>query len=76
MDENIIVSEEITETTGEIIESAGSGNGLKTLGVMVLIAGVAYGGYRLAKKIKSMRAAKKDNIQYIDDENTADVDED
>ena len=76
MDENIIVSEEITGTTDQIIESTGSGNGWKTVGGLLLVAGVSYVIYRGAKWVNTKMKQKKEVIQYIDDEKAKDVNED
>lgn len=76
MDENIIVNDELMETTGEVIESTGCGKGLKTIGGVALIAGLAYGGWRLIKRFKNKKAAEKEIDQYFEVKSSESVDED
>lgn len=76
MEENIIVNDEIMETTSEVIESTGSGNGLKVLGGVALIVGLAYGGWRLIKKIKNRKNAEVETVDCVEEKFSVDVDED
>lgn len=59
--QEIMTNNEVVEAAEEIVE-VGSGSGLKLVGGALIIAGLAYGGYRLIKKLK----AKKDQTDVID----------
>lgn len=65
--QEIMTNNEVVEVAEEVIE-AGFGNGLKLVGGTLIIAGLAYGGYRLFKKLKSKKdAAKLDEaVDYVD----------
>lgn len=67
--QEIMTNNEVMEMTEEIVE-VGSGNGLKLVGGAMIVAGLAYGGYRLFKKFKAKKekADTIDVVEYIEDE--------
>lgn len=62
--QEIMTNNEVTEVTEEIMEVS-SGNGLKLVGGALIIAGLAYGGYRLIKKLKAKKE-KTDVVEVVD----------
>lgn len=73
MEQEIMNTEEITEVTAEVAEEmvVGSGNGLKTVGKILIVGGAIYlavkGGIKLVKwigkKIKSKKNQKEEVIE-------------
>lgn len=63
MENTEIMNNEVVDEVIDEVTTSSYGRGLKIFGGVLAIAGVAYGGYRLIKKI---RAKKKEDYGVVD----------
>lgn len=61
MENTEIMNTEVVEVAEEVV-SAGSGNGFKVVGGVLAIAGLAYGGYKLVKKLIAKKKEQQEAI--------------
>ena len=77
MNENMeIMENEVMETVEEIAPT-GSGNGLKAVGGLLAIVGLAYGGYKLFKHRKAKKekeASGSVDVIPVDPESVKEID--
>ena len=72
--QDIMVNEEVMEVAEEF--TAGSGNGLKVVGGVLAVVGLAYAGYKLAKRIKAKKVQYgTPEVPVISEDECVEVDE-